>query len=60
LWGLSTRSAAAIEALYSVAQRISKPKKPPTIAEELIPPCAKNFVSILIESDSLNYSHSLY
>jgi hypothetical protein len=45
------KNAAVVEASYLVAQRIAKIKKPHTIAEELILPCAKDIVSVMMGSD---------
>jgi hypothetical protein len=47
------KNAAAVEALYLVAQRIAKVKKLHTISEELILPCAKDIVSVMMGSDYL-------
>jgi hypothetical protein len=46
-------NATAVEASYLVAQRIAKVKIPHTIAEELILPCAKDIVSVMMGSDYL-------
>jgi hypothetical protein len=50
---LTDKNDAAVEASYLVAQRIVKVKEPHTIAEELILPCAKYFVSVMMGSDYL-------
>jgi hypothetical protein len=43
----------AVEASYLVAQRIAKVKKPHIITEELILPCVKDIVSVMMGSDYL-------
>jgi hypothetical protein len=53
------KNAAAIETSYFVAQRTAKVKKPHTIAEELILPCAKDTVSVMMGSDYLIKSQPL-
>jgi hypothetical protein len=50
---LTNKNDAAVEALYLVAQRIAKVKKPHSTAEELILPCAKDIVSVMMGSDYL-------
>jgi hypothetical protein len=47
------KNAAAVKASYLVTQRTAKVKKLHTIAEELILPCAKDIVSVMIGSDYL-------
>jgi hypothetical protein len=44
-------NAAAVEALYLVAQRIAKTKRTHTIAEEIILHCGKDVLSIMTEND---------
>jgi hypothetical protein len=53
------KNAVAVEASYLVAQRIAKVKKPHTTAEELILPCAKDIVSVMMGSDYLISSQPL-
>ncbi|PIK56226.1 putative protein ZBED8-like [Apostichopus japonicus] len=44
----------AVEASYRVSLCIAKAKKPLTIGEELIMPCAKDMVSLMIGEDMVN------
>ena len=45
-------SKSALEASYIVALRIAKAKKPHTIGEELILPCAKDIVRLILGNDA--------
>jgi hypothetical protein len=47
------KNAAAVEASYLVTQRIAKVKKQHTIVEELILPCAKDVVSVMMGGEFL-------
>jgi hypothetical protein len=48
-----TKKNDAFEASYLVAQRIAKVKKPHTVTEELILPCAEDIASVMRGSDYL-------
>ncbi|KAI6648172.1 zinc finger BED domain-containing protein 5-like [Oopsacas minuta] len=50
---------AAVEAPYVVSLRISKSKKPHTIGEELVLPCMKDIVRIMIGADAVKKLSSL-
>ena len=44
---------AAVEASYIVSLRIAKSKKPHTIGEELVLPCTKDIVHLMIGADAV-------
>ena len=46
------RNRASVEATFIISLRIAKAKKPHTIAEQLILPCAKDINRILIEKEA--------
>ena len=48
------KNLAAIEASYTVALRIAQAKKPHTIAENLIFPCTKDIVRLMIGPEAVN------
>ena len=48
---MNISSKSALEASYIVALRIAKAKKPHTIGEELILPCAKDIVRLILGND---------
>ena len=50
---------AAVEASYVVSLRIAKSKKPHTIGEELVLPCTKNIVRLMIGADAVKKLSSL-
>ncbi len=53
------KNLAAIEASYSVALKVAQAKKPHTIAENLILPCAKEIVHLMLGPESANKLSSL-
>ena len=50
---------AAVEASYAVSLRIAKSKKPHTIGEELVLPCTKDIVRLMIGADTVKKLSSL-
>ena len=48
------KNLASIEASYTVALRIARARKPNTIAENLIFPCTKDIVRLLIGPEAVN------
>ena len=50
---------AAVEASYVVSLRIAKSKKPHTIGEELLLPCTKDIVRLMIGADAVKKLSSL-
>ena len=50
---------AAVEASYAVSLRIAKSKKPHTIGEELVLPCTKDIVRLMIGADAVKKLSSL-